>query len=163
EFPGRFLLGLGISHAPIVDRDEPGRYRRPLSAMRAYLDRLDVATSLRSRLIAALGPRMLELARDRTLGSHPYLVPHAHTAAPRPSRSRRVPASTSPPAPTTSASAWSRATPVIPCRGRPGAGSPPRSSSRQSYMIAAAWLGNADDDHRRSRSPRGGRNTVRAR
>jgi len=83
EFPGRFLLGLGISHAPIVDRDEPGRYRRPLSTMRDYLDRLDEATSLRSRLLAALGPRMLQLARERTLGSHPYLVPVEHTAAAR--------------------------------------------------------------------------------
>jgi probable F420-dependent oxidoreductase len=83
EFPGRFLLGLGISHAPLIDRDEPGRYRRPLATMSAYLDALDAATPLRSRLIAALGPKMLELARDRTLGSHPYLVPVEHTAAAR--------------------------------------------------------------------------------
>jgi probable F420-dependent oxidoreductase len=41
--PGRFLLGIGASHAPIVDRAEPGRYRQPLAAMAAYLDALDRA------------------------------------------------------------------------------------------------------------------------
>ena len=41
DFPGRFLLGLGISHAPIVDAEQPGRYRRPLATMREYLDALD--------------------------------------------------------------------------------------------------------------------------
>jgi probable F420-dependent oxidoreductase len=85
-FPGRFLLGLGISHAPIVDAEQPGRYRRPLATMREYLDELDAAAADGTRLarvLAALGPKMLELARERTLGSHPYLVPVEHTAAAR--------------------------------------------------------------------------------
>jgi probable F420-dependent oxidoreductase len=79
---GRFLLGLGISHAPIVDRDEPGRYRRPLATMRAYLESLDAAAPPvppESRVLAALGPKMLELARERSAGAHPYLVTPEHT------------------------------------------------------------------------------------
>jgi probable F420-dependent oxidoreductase len=83
---GRFLLGLGVSHAPLVDRDEPGRYRRPLTAMRAYLDSLDAAAPPvppEDRVLAALGPKMLELARDRALGAHPYLVTTEHTRVAR--------------------------------------------------------------------------------
>jgi probable F420-dependent oxidoreductase len=79
---GRFLLGLGVSHAPLVDREKPGRYRRPLAAMRAYLDSLDAAAPPvppEDRVLAALGPKMLELARDRSLGAHPYLVTTEHT------------------------------------------------------------------------------------
>jgi probable F420-dependent oxidoreductase len=79
---GRFLLGLGISHAALVDREEPGRYRRPIATMRAYLDSLDVAAPPvppESRVLAALGPKMLELARDRSAGAHPYLVTPEHT------------------------------------------------------------------------------------
>jgi probable F420-dependent oxidoreductase len=80
----RFLLGLGASHAPIVDEGEPGRYRRPLSTMAAYLDALDAAgLGADRRVLAALGPRMLELARDRASGAHPYLVPPEHTALAR--------------------------------------------------------------------------------
>jgi probable F420-dependent oxidoreductase len=84
--PGRFLLGLGIGHAVFVDQDGPGRYRRPVSTMRAYLDGLDAAEQpvpREERMIAALGPKMLELARDRTLGSHPYFTHAEHTAAAR--------------------------------------------------------------------------------
>lgn len=86
RWPGRFALGLGSSHAPIVDADRPGRYRRPLSTMRAYLDALDTVqhpVPVEGRLLAALGPRMLELARDRAAGAHPYLVPPEHTRAAR--------------------------------------------------------------------------------
>jgi probable F420-dependent oxidoreductase len=82
EWPGRFALGLGSSHAPIVDAGHPGRYRRPLATMRDYLDALDAAerpVPAGGRLLAALGPRMLELARERTAGAHPYLVPPEHT------------------------------------------------------------------------------------
>jgi probable F420-dependent oxidoreductase len=82
EFPGRFLLGLGISHAPIVDADEPGRYARPLATMSAYLDALDATdppVPKDARVLAALGPKMLELARDRTAGAHPYLTTPEHT------------------------------------------------------------------------------------
>jgi probable F420-dependent oxidoreductase len=81
-FDGRFLLGLGVSHARVVDRDQPGRYGRPLETMRAYLESLDVAAppvAVDDRVLAALGPRMLELARDRAAGAHPYLVTPEHT------------------------------------------------------------------------------------
>jgi probable F420-dependent oxidoreductase len=71
--PGRFLLGLGASHAAVV-RD----YSKPYSAMVGYLDQLDAAHPT-ERILAALGPRMLELARDRAGGAHPYLVPPEHT------------------------------------------------------------------------------------
>ncbi|MGH2850531.1 MAG: LLM class F420-dependent oxidoreductase [Solirubrobacteraceae bacterium] len=77
--PGRFTLGLGASHAPIVDAEQPGRYSRPYSTMVAYLDALDEAPRPPGRVLAALGPRMLELARDRAAGAHPYLVPPEHT------------------------------------------------------------------------------------
>ncbi len=59
--PGRFLLGLGIGHAPLVDARQPGRYRRPLATMRAYLDSLDghaPAGTAPARVLAALGPKM---------------------------------------------------------------------------------------------------------
>jgi probable F420-dependent oxidoreductase len=81
--PGRFLLGLGISHAPIVDDGNPGRYARPLSTMRTYLDELDAALppgDRPPRVLAALAPKMLALAAERADGVHPYLVPVAHTA-----------------------------------------------------------------------------------
>ena len=80
--PGRFLLGLGVSHAHLVDREEPGRYSRPLTRMREYLDSLDAAPTpvpIGERILAALGPRMLELARDRSAGAHPYLGTVEHT------------------------------------------------------------------------------------
>lgn len=80
--PGRFLLGLGVSHAHLVDREEPGRYSRPLTKMREYLDSLDAAPTpvpIEQRILAALGPRMLELARNRSAGAHPYLGTVEHT------------------------------------------------------------------------------------
>jgi probable F420-dependent oxidoreductase len=76
-YEGRFLLGLGISHAPLIDR-----YEKPLATMRGYLDSLDAAAPpvpKEERVLAALGPKMLELARDRTAGAHPYLVTTEHT------------------------------------------------------------------------------------
>jgi probable F420-dependent oxidoreductase len=76
EFPGRFLLGVGVSHAPLV-----AEYARPLSTMRKYLDELDASgVPADARVIAALAPRMLETARDRARGAHPYLVTPAHTS-----------------------------------------------------------------------------------
>src|SRR3954471_14711322 len=78
-YDGRFLLGLGVSHAPAVGTD---RYKRPLAKMRSYLDSLDVAAPPvlpEERALAALGPKMLELARERSLGAHPYLVTPEHT------------------------------------------------------------------------------------
>jgi probable F420-dependent oxidoreductase len=81
--PGRFTLGLGVGHAPLVDEMlEPGRYRRPLAFMREFLDAIDAAdptVPADRRMIASLGPRSLELARDRTGGSCPYLVNPEHT------------------------------------------------------------------------------------
>ncbi len=80
--PGRFLLGIGISHRPLLDAVEPGRYDKPLSAMKHYLDELDDQPQpipADRRVIAAMGPKMLEVARDRAAGSHPYIVPSAHT------------------------------------------------------------------------------------
>jgi probable F420-dependent oxidoreductase len=82
EFPGRFLLGLGVSHEPLVQQ-AGFAYDKPLSAMRRYLDELDAAerpVPEDRRILAALAPKMLELARDRSLGSFPFLVPPAHTA-----------------------------------------------------------------------------------
>ncbi|MEA2468655.1 MAG: hypothetical protein QOJ57_2781 [Thermoleophilaceae bacterium] len=82
-FDGRFLLGLGVSHERLVGSDT---YKRPLAKMRAYLDSLDAAAPPvlpEERVLAALGPKMLELARDRTLGTHPYLVTPDHTRVAR--------------------------------------------------------------------------------
>lgn len=76
----RVLLGLGVSHAHVVGE----AYARPLSVMRDYLARLDEAgLPSKARCLAALGPKMLELARDRTIGVHPYLITPAHTALAR--------------------------------------------------------------------------------
>lgn len=79
DHPGRFVLGLGASHAPLVEG-----YRKPLSYMREYLDGLDAAGQpAAERILAALGPKMLELSRDRAAGAHPYLVTPEHTARAR--------------------------------------------------------------------------------
>ncbi|HET7237321.1 MAG TPA: TIGR03620 family F420-dependent LLM class oxidoreductase [Actinomycetota bacterium] len=85
-YPGRFLLGVGVSHAPSVAR-RGHEYRRPYSAMRDYIDAMDRAASsapepeLAPRMVlAALGPKMLGLAAERTHGAHPYFVPVEHTA-----------------------------------------------------------------------------------
>jgi probable F420-dependent oxidoreductase len=87
--PGRFTLGLGVSHQPIVDM-RGHRYGRPLSAMRSYLDALDAIdwagpppTEPVPLVLAALRPKMLELARERTTGAIPYLTPVEHTARAR--------------------------------------------------------------------------------
>ncbi|HSR22021.1 MAG TPA: LLM class F420-dependent oxidoreductase [Candidatus Eisenbacteria bacterium] len=82
DHPGRFLLGLGISHAFLLDSEQQARYRRPVARMREYLDGLDGAerpVPVEERILAALGPRMLELSRDRSAGAHPYLVTVEHT------------------------------------------------------------------------------------
>lgn len=77
--PGRFLLGLGVSHAPLTEQ-----YRRPYARMVEYLDALDAAGQpAERRVLAALGPKMLRLSRDRAAGSHPYLVTPEHTAQAR--------------------------------------------------------------------------------
>lgn len=88
-FPGRFVLGLGVSHGPIVSV-RGHDYAKPLGAMSAYLDGMDAAerdlpapARPAPRLLAALRPKMLELARDKADGAHPYLVPPEHTALAR--------------------------------------------------------------------------------
>jgi probable F420-dependent oxidoreductase len=88
-FDGRFVLGLGVSHAPAVEL-RGHDYGRPVAAMRDYLDALDLAVYRAPApeepvplVLAALRTRMLELARDRAHGAHPYLVTPAHTARAR--------------------------------------------------------------------------------
>lgn len=87
--PGRFVLGLGVSHRPLVERDRGCRYDPPLTAMTHYLDELQAATYLGADcvmppiVLAALGPKMMALAGDRTAGAHPYLVTPEHTAGAR--------------------------------------------------------------------------------
>jgi probable F420-dependent oxidoreductase len=90
-FPGRFILGLGISHARLMTgRGHP--WTAPLPTTRAYLDAMDAAAhdwyraprpARAPRVLAALGPRMLDLARERTDGAHTYLVAPEHTATAR--------------------------------------------------------------------------------
>ncbi|MFI6277681.1 LLM class flavin-dependent oxidoreductase [Streptomyces sp. NPDC050988] len=71
----RFLLGIGVSHAAVVDASlEPGRYRKPLAAMRTYLDDLDAAPAQvpsDHRVLAAIGPKMLALSAERAGGRIP--------------------------------------------------------------------------------------------
>lgn len=76
-YPGRFILGLGVSHAPSVEATGQA-YVQPYSKMVQFLDQLPEVSA--PVVLAALGPRMLELARDATLGAHPYFVPPEHTA-----------------------------------------------------------------------------------
>ncbi|MEU8642174.1 MULTISPECIES: TIGR03620 family F420-dependent LLM class oxidoreductase [unclassified Streptomyces] len=78
---GRFVLGLGVSHDKLAPQ-----YAKPYSAMVDYLDALDEAAQPVDgghRVLAALGPKMLRLAADRSLGAHPYLVTAEHTAEAR--------------------------------------------------------------------------------
>jgi len=91
-YPERFLLGLGVSHARMVEGKRGHHYRKPFTAMRAYLEAMDrLAVSYRAvgpvtpppRVLAALGPKMLALAAERAQGAHPYLVPPEHTAKAR--------------------------------------------------------------------------------
>ncbi|MBV9197412.1 MAG: LLM class F420-dependent oxidoreductase [Solirubrobacterales bacterium] len=81
RFPGRVLLGIGIGHP-----EATSHYSKPLAAMQAFLDRLDAAASSvpgSRRCLAALGPRMLKLSAERSLGAHTYFVPVEHTRAAR--------------------------------------------------------------------------------
>lgn len=88
-YPGRFVLGLGVSHAPSV-ATRGGAYEKPVERMRAYLDAMAAAAYTGPEpaepvplVLAALGPRMLELAAERTDGAHTYFVPVEHTAIAR--------------------------------------------------------------------------------
>ena len=89
-YPSRFVLGLGVSHVPLVEQLRGHRYEKPVATMRAYLDAMDqapyrsVAPSVKPvRMLAALGPKMLELAAERADGAHPYNTSPEHTAKAR--------------------------------------------------------------------------------
>lgn len=89
-FPDRVLLGLGVSHHTLVEGLRGHDYGRPLATMRQYLDAMDASpyTSARPttptrRVLAALGPKMLELSAQKTEGAHSYFVPPEHTASAR--------------------------------------------------------------------------------
>ncbi|MRH92226.1 TIGR03620 family F420-dependent LLM class oxidoreductase [Nocardia sp. SYP-A9097] len=77
RYPGRFLLGIGAGH-----REQNDGYTKPFDALVNYLDELDEAgVPKERRALAALGPKVAELARDRTAGALPYLTTPDHTAA----------------------------------------------------------------------------------
>src|SRR5262249_28598552 len=81
EHPDRFLLGIGAGHARTAEAVGQ-TYERPYEKMVGYLDVLEAASPPVSRdqmVLAALGPRVVRLAGDRTAGAHPYLVPPEHT------------------------------------------------------------------------------------
>ncbi|HEV3227392.1 MAG TPA: LLM class F420-dependent oxidoreductase [Acidimicrobiales bacterium] len=89
-FPGRFLLGLGVSHHHLVDRVRHHNYSKPYSYMAHYLDDMNGALFLAvgpaerpPTVLAALGPKMLRLSAERAAGAHPYFVPVEHTAQAR--------------------------------------------------------------------------------
>lgn len=89
-FPDRFLLGMGVSHAPMVSGVHKGTYDKPYSTMVQYLDAMDsgiyfspAPTTQPQRVLAALGPKMLKLSAERGAGAHPYFVPVEHTALAR--------------------------------------------------------------------------------
>jgi probable F420-dependent oxidoreductase len=86
----RYVLGLGVSHGPLVERRGGQRYERPLATMAAYLQAMAAASMYSPErgeappvLLAALGPKMLELAATRADGALPYLVTPEHTATAR--------------------------------------------------------------------------------
>jgi probable F420-dependent oxidoreductase len=86
-FPGRFLLGLGVSHEHLVNRVRKHDYSKPYSYMVDYLADMDSAIfraigpqERPPTVLAALGPKMLRLAAERAAGAHPYFVPVEHTA-----------------------------------------------------------------------------------
>jgi|TARA_Y100000310_G_scaffold342114_1_gene443848 probable F420-dependent oxidoreductase len=87
---GRFILGLGVSHQPLVEAVRGHRYGKPVTAMRAYLEKMETtlyqAVEPREAppvVLAALGPKMLTLAATKTQGALPYFTPPAHTAMAR--------------------------------------------------------------------------------
>ena len=87
---GRFLLGLGVSHIPLVENMRGHTYGKPVATMRAYLDGMEQAEAVAPRLedkppivLAALGPNMTRLAGERTAGTHPYLITPEHTVEAR--------------------------------------------------------------------------------
>jgi len=88
-YGGRFVLGLGVSHLPLVTDARGHAYGRPVATMRAYLDGMDKAWSMmpgstdRRVVLAALGPQMTRLSAERTLGAFPYNITPAQVALSR--------------------------------------------------------------------------------
>jgi probable F420-dependent oxidoreductase len=89
-YPDRFLLGIGVSHKVAVEGMRGQTYEKPLSTMRSYLEAMDAALFFADpppcepvRVLAALRPKMLGLARDQAGGAHPYFVPVDHTPVAR--------------------------------------------------------------------------------
>lgn len=81
-YPDRVLLGIGAGHKAMVEAVTGHRYERPYSKLVSYLDELDAArppVPRDGRALAALGPKVLALAGERSLGAHPYLVTPEHT------------------------------------------------------------------------------------
>lgn len=88
--PNRFVLGLGVSHAPLVEHAMGGTYAKPLATMRTYLERMAAVSEAIEpgaprpvRLLAALGPKMIELSGTYADGAHPYLVTPGQTRTTR--------------------------------------------------------------------------------
>jgi probable F420-dependent oxidoreductase len=78
-YPGRFLLGIGVGHP-----EAHQQYRKPVDALTEYLDKLDeYGVPKNRRVVAALGPKVLQLAAERSAGAHPYLTTPEHTAQAR--------------------------------------------------------------------------------
>ena len=88
-YPERFVLGLGVSHIPLVEQLRGTTYQKPVAKMSSYLDAMDkapygsVAPAKTYRVLAALGPKMLELAARRSDGAHTYNVTPEHTKSAR--------------------------------------------------------------------------------
>ena len=85
EFPGRLMVGLGVGHREDVDLELRHEFDRPRRALERYIDALEGldGPGQDRLLLGAQGPRMLDLARERSAGAHPYNVTPAHTAAAR--------------------------------------------------------------------------------
>ncbi len=89
-YPGRFVLGIGVSHKPMIESIRKTTYAPPLATMRQYLDDMDTSLFLAAqpttpprRVLAALGPKMLALSAERADGAHPYHATPEHTAMAR--------------------------------------------------------------------------------
>ena len=85
-YGNRFVLGLGVSHVPLVEGARGHDYKKPVTTMRAYLEAMrsakidpTIAMDERAVVLAALGPKMLELSAQATKGAHPYCVTPEHT------------------------------------------------------------------------------------
>lgn len=90
QWNNRFLLGMGVSHVPLIEGMRGHTWGKPIETMRSYLNRMSESTYRSPRpsekpltVIAALGPRMLKLAAELTDGAHPYNVTPEHTAQAR--------------------------------------------------------------------------------